>query len=111
MVTVIYSSLGGIKTIVWIDSMQFLLYLAGGLISILFILLNSEDSFSKILNTISNQGKLNIFNLSGNIFEDPYFFISAIIGGMFLSFSSHGVDYMMVQRVLTTKDLSSEEKR
>ena len=73
MVTVIYSSLGGIKTIVWIDSMQFLLYLAGGLISILFILFNSEDSFSKILNTISDQGKLDIFNLSGNIFEDPYF--------------------------------------
>ena len=110
MVTVIYSSLGGIKTIVWIDSMQFLLYLAGGLISILFILFNSEDSFSKILNTISDQGKLDIFNLSGNIFEDPYFFISAIIGGMFLSFSSHGVDYMMVQRVLTTKDLSSGRK-
>ena len=110
MVTVIYSSLGGIKTIVWIDSMQFLLYLAGGIISILFILFNSEDSLGKILDTISGQGKLNIFNLSGNMFEDPYFFISAIIGGMFLSFSSHGVDYMMVQRVLTTKDLSSGRK-
>ena len=110
IVTVIYTSLGGIRTIVWIDSMQFLLYLAGGLISILFILSNSEDSFSTILDTLSNQGKLNIFNLSGNIFEDPYFFISAIIGGMFLSFSSHGVDYMMVQRVLTTKDLSSGRK-
>ena len=110
IVTVIYTSLGGIRTIVWIDSMQFLLYLAGGLISILFILFNSEGSFSTIFDTLSNQGKLNIFNLSGNIFEDPYFFISAIIGGMFLSFSSHGVDYMMVQRVLTTKDLSSGRK-
>ena len=110
LVTVIYSSLGGIKTIVWIDSIQFLLYLAGGLITILFILLNSEDSFSRILHTISDQGKLTIFNLSGNIFEDPYFFISAIVGGIFLSFSSHGVDYMMVQRVLTTKDLKSGRK-
>ena len=55
MVTVIYSSLGGIKTIVWIDSMQFLLYLAGGIISILFILFNSEDSLGKILDTISGQ--------------------------------------------------------
>ena len=78
IVTVIYTSLGGIRTIVWIDSMQFLLYLAGGLISILFILFNSEGSFSTIFDTLSNQGKLNIFNLSGNIFEDPYFFISGI---------------------------------
>lgn len=110
LVTVIYSSLGGIKTIVWIDSMQFLLYLAGGLITVLFILFNSEEPFGSIVNQLSETGKLSIFNLSGNILEDPYFFISAIIGGIFLSFSSHGVDYMMVQRVLTTKDLRSGQK-
>ena len=32
VVTLIYSSLGGIRTIVWVDSFQFVLYLAGGLI-------------------------------------------------------------------------------
>ena len=37
-------------------------------------------------------------------------FFSAIIGGTMLSFSSHGVDYMMVQRVLATKDISSAKK-
>ena len=34
VVTLIYSSLGGIRTIVWVDSFQFVLYLAGGLITI-----------------------------------------------------------------------------
>ena len=33
-----------------------------------------------------------------------------MIGGVFLSFSSHGVDHMMVQRVLGTKDLRSGQK-
>jgi len=110
IVTLIYSSLGGIKTIVWIDSMQFVLYLAGGLITIFYIIFNSNDSFSNIFNELYKSEKISIFNFSGHIFDDPYFFLSAVIGGLFLSFSSHGVDYMMVQRVLTTKDLKSGQK-
>ena len=34
----------------------------------------------------------------------------SIIGGALLSFSSHGVDHMMVQRVLGTKDLNAARK-
>ena len=33
--------------------------------------------------------------------------LSAFIGGALLSFASHGADYMMVQRVLTCKNLKS----
>ena len=109
-ITLIYSILGGLRAIVWVDSFQFVLYLFGGLISILFILNNFDDDFTNILNGLFNSGKLDIFNFSGNFITDPYFFFSAFIGGIFLSFSSHGVDYMMVQRVLGTKDLKSGQK-
>ena len=37
-------------------------------------------------------------------------FISAFIGGIMLSFASHGADYMMVQRVLATKNVRSAQK-
>ena len=110
VVTLIYSALGGIRTIVWVDSFQFVLYLAGGLITILYILLNSDNSAANILTGLGEAGKTKIFNFSGELLKDPYFFLSAVIGGMFLSFSSHGVDHMMVQRVLGTKDLRSGQK-
>ena len=110
IVTLIYSLLGGIRTIVWIDSFQFVLYLAGGLISIFYILLNMGPSAGDALTQLSEAGKLQILNFSGDFLHVPYSFISAVIGGMFLSFSSHGVDYMMVQRVLGTKDLESGRK-
>ncbi len=51
-----------------------------------------------------------MFNFEGNLFQDPYFALSALIGGLLLSFSSHGVDHMMVQRVLSTKNLKSAQK-
>ena len=110
LVTLIYTLSGGIRTIVWIDSLQFILYLTGGILSIFFILNYLDHSFLSSIKYLYESSKLSIFDFYGNPLINPYFFISAILGGILLSFSSHGVDYMMVQRVLGTKDLSSAKK-
>ena len=110
LVTLIYTLSGGIRTIVWIDSLQFILYLTGGILSIFFILNYLDQSFLSSIKYLYESSKLSIIHFDGNPFINPYFFISAILGGILLSFSSHGVDYMMVQRVLGTKDLSSAKK-
>ncbi len=110
IVTLIYSLLGGIRTIVWIDSFQFILYLFGGLITIFFILINMDIRAGELFSTLYSANKLTFLNFTGDLFSDPYLFITAVIGGAFLSFSSHGADYMMVQRVLGTRDLASGRK-
>ena len=110
IVTLTYSLLGGIKTIVWLDSIQFILYLIGGISSIIFILINSSQSLPDILSSLNGEGKFKVLSFEGNPIFEPYYFLSALIGGIFLSLSSHGVDYMMVQRVLVTKDLNSARK-
>ena len=109
-VTLIYTLSGGIKTVIWIDSVQFILYLLGGLISVVIALNYLEIPLFEIISNLSSSNKLKIFTVKGNLFFDPYFFLSAIIGGIFLSFSSHGIDHMMVQRVLSTKNIKSAKK-
>jgi len=42
--------------------------------------------------------------------KNPFTFFSAFLGGTMLSFASHGADYMMVQRVLATKNIKSAKK-
>ena len=59
---------------------------------------------------LKDSGKLAVINFYGDALDDPYYFISAILGGALLSFSSHGVDYMMVQRLLGTRNLVSAKK-
>jgi len=110
IVTLGYTLSGGIRTIVWIDSIQFVLYLFGGVLTILFCLNHLDQSFASILSSLTSEGKLEIFNWRGNLFFDSSFFISALIGGALLSLASHGVDYMMVQRVLGTNSLDSAKK-
>ena len=110
MVTMIYTLSGGLKTVIWIDSVQFILYLLGGLISIFFAINYLDASIGSALASLQSIDKISVFNYSGSFFKDPYYFLSAIVGGIFLSFSSHGIDHMMVQRVLTTKNLRSAQK-
>ena len=110
LVTLIYTLNGGIRTVVWVDSVQFMLYLVGGVLSIIIIWNYLNQPISSLIMQLSEGSKLSIFNFDGNFFKDPFFALSAIIGGILLSFSSHGVDYMMVQRVLGTKNLKSAQK-
>jgi len=108
VVTLLYTILGGLKAIMLIDSIQFLIYLTGGVVVIIFISLS--ESFSGISSLIQNE-KLNIFKYyTDNFISDPWFIFNAFIGGVFLSFASHGVDYMMVQRVLSCKSLKSAQR-
>ncbi len=110
IVTLIYTYSGGIRSVIWIDSLQFILYLSGGLISIIFILAVSDVSSINIIRDLASSNKFQIFNYNWQLFTNPFTFISAFIGGTLLSFASHGADYMMVQRVLSTKSLSSARK-
>jgi len=109
-VTLVYTISGGLKTVVWLDSFQFGLYLLGGIITIVFIVLRLDDTLPHILSTLADAGKLHIFNMSGDIIVNPMSFGSAFFGGIFLSLASHGVDFMMVQRVLGCSNLGDAKK-
>ncbi len=111
LVTLVYTLLGGIRTIVWMDSFQFILYLSGGLLTIVYIIVQSDISLVDLLTNILREGKFNILRLdTGSIGQDPWFVGNALFGGILLSFASHGADYMMVQRVLGTRNLAAARK-
>jgi len=110
LVTLIYTLTGGIKTVVWLDSFQFILYLSGAVISILFILSHSQSTLTMMFSELADAGKTTVFIFNRHFFTDPWSFFSALTGGILLSLGSHGVDYMMVQRALGCRDLRSAQK-
>ncbi len=109
-VTVVYTLMGGIRTVVWVDSFQFVLYIGGGLIAIVYILMHSDASLGTMLGQLNDQGKLDVVRWGWDLFSNPWLFLSAVFGGMLLSFASHGADYMMVQRVMSVRDLKGARK-
>jgi Na+/proline symporter len=110
LVTLVYTLFGGLKAVVWLESFQFGLYLAGGLLSIAFILNALDVPMPVLLAKLQAAGKLRIINPDSHIFTNPLAFFGAFFGGALLSLCSHGVDHMMVQRVLGCTNLSAARK-
>ncbi len=110
VVTLVYTLSGGIKAVVWLESFQFALYLLGGILSIMFLLQSINMGIPDMVTSLTNSGKLTIISPDPHILTNPFAFFSAFIGGILLSLSSHGVDHMMVQRVLCCKNLKSAKK-
>jgi len=96
--------------VVWLESFQFGLYLLGGVVSVVFLFQSLGMPLSEVAGVLYQAGKLKIINPDPHIFTKPLAFFSAFIGGTLLSLSSHGVDFMMVQRVLGCRDLNSARK-
>lgn len=109
-VTLVYTLSGGIRAVVWLESFQFGLYLLGGILTIIFIVHGRGESVPELLASLASAGKLQVISHDTHIFKNPLAFFSAFFGGILLSLSSHGVDYMMVQRVLGCKNLRSAKK-
>jgi len=99
--------LGGIKSVIWSDLIQFLIY-GGSALAVLFILWNSipasgVDIIDGLKHAPEGQNKLRFFNFDFD-FSKPYSMMSVLTGMTLLAVASFGMDQDMTQRVLTCKN-------
>ena len=102
--TLVYTYFGGIKAVVWVDALQMTLYVAGGLIALLLLQGAVDGGWSAILDSAGSAGKLQVLDFSTSP-AVAYTFWAGLIGGGFLSMASHGTDQLIVQRLLTCRDV------
>jgi SSS family transporter len=107
--TLVYTYFGGIKAVVWVDAVQMALYLGGALVAVAAIQILLPGGWSHVLASASAAGKLRTIDLSWSLSE-PYTLWAGVLGGAFLSMASHGTDQLIVQRLLTCRDLRSSQK-
>ena len=107
--TVVYTYVGGIKAVVWVDAAQMGLYLLGAVVAAVVLQGAVPGGWSAVLAAASDAGKLRVLDLT----LDPstvYTVWAGVVGGAFLSMASHGTDQLIVQRLLTCRDLASSRK-
>lgn len=113
--TLTYTLVGGIRSVIWADSIQFGIYLLGAFIAFWTLHGLVDGGWTNIVGTAGAQGKLHLFHLSSDggikgILFHPYQFLTAVAGGVFLSMASHGTDHLMVQRLMAARDIRSGQK-
>ncbi len=102
--TIVYTYHGGMRAVIWTDVLQMAVYLVGGIAAVWLIGDQVMGGWSRILDDAGARGQLQFLDLYTG-FDRPHTLWAGLIGGAFLSMASHGVDQMMVQRLLVATEL------
>ncbi|WP_439506938.1 sodium:solute symporter [Sediminibacterium sp.] len=103
----LYTYEGGVKTIVYTDTLQTTCMLAGLVICVFYILNQMNMGFGESLAAMNERGYSKIF------FTDPnskFFFLKQIIAGAFITVTMTGMDQEMMQKNISVKTLKDSQK-
>jgi solute:Na+ symporter, SSS family len=111
--TLFYTFKGGLTAVIWTDVLGMCLYIGGAAASLAVILHQIPGGWQHVASVAGAAHKFQIFDfrfgLSAEFFARRYSFWAGLIGGCFLATASHGVEQLMVQRLLAAK--SEKESR
>jgi solute:Na+ symporter, SSS family len=102
--TIVYTYVGGMRTVLWSDFIQFFLYLAGALVAFGVILARLPGGWDQLVALGESAGKFRVLDFRLD-WSEPYGFWAGLLGGLFITLGSHGVDQLMVQRYLSARGL------
>ena len=98
--TLLYTYTGGLRAVVWVDVVQWVVYMLAGAAALYAALAMAPDA----LRAADAVGKLRVLDMHVS-FSAPFSFLTAVVGGALLSAASHGTDHLIVQRLLATRSL------
>ena len=104
----LYTRRGGIKTIVWTDTIQTTLMILAVILSIYYI----NDNLGWTLNDFLSSSEFNEYSkiFVTDSFMDRSYFLKSIIGGAFITICMTGLDQDMMQKNLTCKNINEAKK-
>ncbi|HEX9509240.1 MAG TPA: sodium:solute symporter [Puia sp.] len=103
----LYTYEGGVKTIVWTDTLQTICMLTGLVICVIYILHALHIGVIAGLREMSGKGMAKIF------FGDPLgklFFVKQILAGACITITMTGMDQEMMQKNISVKKLKDSQK-
>lgn len=103
----LYTYRGGIKTIVWTDTLQTTFLLLAVLISIYMITDQMNLSAPEVVNVIANSDMSNIFDWGWR--SDRNFF-KTFLAGIFITIAMNGLDQNVMQKNLTIEKTKDAQK-
>ena len=106
--TIVFTFFGGMRSVIWNDCIQLVVYVAGGALALALIVGQLEGGASGLWGFAEQTGRLRVFDFGfvdaeGLRFDDTYTFLAGLIGGAFLTLGTHGTDQMFVQRALAAR--------
>ncbi|MDC0300911.1 hypothetical protein OAK88_02795, partial [Akkermansiaceae bacterium] len=106
-----WTLMGGMRTVIWTDVMQFCLFTVGGLIALFWVVYSLDGGWSQFWSQAGDAGKTKMWNADfgwGPAFN--FTFWVAIIAVPFQNLTAFGVDQLNAQRMFCCKNASDAKK-
>lgn len=103
----LYTYRGGVKTIVWTDTLQTSFMLISLIVCVIYIMSSLDLSPAGTWQAMKDQGFTRLIHtdpMSGN------FFLKQIIGGTFITIAMTGLDQEMMQKNISVSNLKDSQK-
>ncbi len=105
----LYTFKGGIKTIIFTDTLQTLFMLISVVVTIVFLASALDlNSISEVYTNVKESAMSKTF-FFGDV-NDAQYFIKSFLAGMFITITMTGLDQDMMQKNLTCKNLKEAQK-
>jgi SSS family transporter len=101
VVMIVFTFYGGMEAVVWIEVVQLGIYIGGAIAAAVILIRDIPGGLSAALTLGAAHHKFRLFDFSPNL-RLPFSFWAGLIGGCFLTMSTHGTDQYLVQRYLCT---------
>ena len=106
VVMIVFTFYGGMEAVIWVEVVQLVIYIGGAIAAAVVLLQNIDGGFATVVSIGEQYHKFGVFDFVWNSAK-TYTFWAGILGGCFLTMSTHGTDQYLVQRYLCTKKPSS----
>jgi SSS family transporter len=107
VVTIVYTYLGGVKSVVWNDCLQFVIYILGALAALGVIIVRLPGGWGQLAEFGEQFHKFRVLDFDLSLTKPTMTFWAGLVGGLFLTAATHGTDQLMVQRYLTARSRRS----
>ncbi|HNU08784.1 MAG TPA: hypothetical protein PKO33_13535, partial [Pyrinomonadaceae bacterium] len=106
IVMIVFTFYGGMEAVIWVEVVQLAIYI-GGAVAAAWVILNQVDGgLARVMDLGSEFHKFRFLDFDLN-FTKTFTFWGGLIGGCFLTMSTHGTDQYLVQRYLCTNKPSA----
>ena len=107
LMILLYTYEGGVKTIVWTDTLQTTCMLGGLLVCAWFFLDRMSLSVSQSLAAMEVRGFSTVFVVDPN---SRLYFVKQVVAGIFITLAMTGLDQEMMQKNISVKTLTDSQK-
>jgi SSS family transporter len=101
VVMILFTYYGGMEAVIWIEVVQLGIYITGAIAASVVLLEKIPGGWDAARALGDAYGKFRLFHFEWDLTK-PFTFWAGVIGGCFLTMSTHGTDQYLVQRYLCT---------